>query len=94
MQQMPTLCGRLGDRILITTENEQIVADFVDQQVVPLRRPGVPLPADDRGPTDPTLRRATPCRLGQRALPVVPVQGQAQRPVQRAGLHLVQVAVC
>ena len=35
MQQMPTLCGRLGDRILITTENEQIVADFVDQVVVP-----------------------------------------------------------
>jgi UDP-MurNAc hydroxylase len=35
MQQMPTLCGRLGDRVLITTEDEQIVADFVDQVVVP-----------------------------------------------------------
>ncbi|MFL6181675.1 MAG: Rieske 2Fe-2S domain-containing protein [Actinomycetes bacterium] len=35
MQQMPTLCGRLGDRVLIKTEHEAIVADFVDQEVVP-----------------------------------------------------------
>jgi UDP-MurNAc hydroxylase len=35
MQLMPTLCGRLGDRILIETEQEQIIVDFVDQVVVP-----------------------------------------------------------
>ena len=35
MQLMPTLCGRLGDRILLETEHEQIVVDFVEQQVVP-----------------------------------------------------------
>ena len=34
MQEMPTLCGRLGDRILLETEHERIVADFVDQEVV------------------------------------------------------------
>jgi len=35
MQLMPTLCGRLGDRILIKTEQEQIIVDFVDQIVEP-----------------------------------------------------------
>ena len=35
MQQMPTLCGRLGDRILLETENEGIIVDFVDQVVEP-----------------------------------------------------------
>ena len=34
MQQMPTLCGRLGDRILLETERERIVVDFIEQQVV------------------------------------------------------------
>jgi UDP-MurNAc hydroxylase len=33
MQLMPTLCGRLGDRILLETEREQILVDFVEQQV-------------------------------------------------------------
>jgi UDP-MurNAc hydroxylase len=33
MQLMPTLCGRLGDRILLETEHEQILVDFVDQLV-------------------------------------------------------------
>jgi UDP-MurNAc hydroxylase len=35
MQLMPTLCGRLGDRILLETEHEQILVDFVDQVVEP-----------------------------------------------------------
>jgi UDP-MurNAc hydroxylase len=35
MEQMPTLCGRLGDRILLETENEAILVDFVDQVVEP-----------------------------------------------------------
>jgi UDP-MurNAc hydroxylase len=35
MEQMPTLCGRLGDRILLQTENEAIVVDFIDQRVEP-----------------------------------------------------------
>ncbi|MEO8329444.1 MAG: Rieske (2Fe-2S) protein, partial [Candidatus Nanopelagicales bacterium] len=35
MQLMPTLCGRLGDRILIETEAERILVDFVDQVVEP-----------------------------------------------------------
>jgi UDP-MurNAc hydroxylase len=33
LQAMPTLCGRLGDRILLETENEAIIVDFVDQAV-------------------------------------------------------------
>ncbi|HVQ17817.1 MAG TPA: Rieske 2Fe-2S domain-containing protein [Actinomycetes bacterium] len=33
MQQMPTLCGRLGDRILLQTEHEGIIVDFIDQVV-------------------------------------------------------------
>ena len=33
MQLMPTLCGRLGDRILLETEHEKIIVDFVDQVV-------------------------------------------------------------
>jgi UDP-MurNAc hydroxylase len=35
MELMPTLCGRLGDRILLATEREEILVDFVDQVVVP-----------------------------------------------------------
>lgn len=35
MQVMPTLCGRLGDRILLETENESIIVDFIDQVVEP-----------------------------------------------------------
>jgi UDP-MurNAc hydroxylase len=35
MQLMPTLCGRLGDRILLQTEHESVLVDFVDQVVVP-----------------------------------------------------------
>jgi UDP-MurNAc hydroxylase len=34
MQEMPTLCGRLGERVLLRTEREAIVADFVEQKVV------------------------------------------------------------
>ena len=35
MTAMPTLCGRLGDRILLETEREGIVIDFVEQVVEP-----------------------------------------------------------
>jgi len=35
MELMPTLCGRLGDRILLSTGREDILVDFVDQVVVP-----------------------------------------------------------
>lgn len=34
MQLMPTLCGRLGDRVLLETEREAVIIDFIDQRVV------------------------------------------------------------